>query len=309
MDINSFVRDVKTIKIQGATAIAKVTIEELEHVLSARPAPKNKNDWQGLDLIVTKFANLRPTEPLARNLSHLFINDLKGIWKKRSGKINWHQAVYESGDDILYQLKETAARVTDFGKKLVYSNQVIFTHCHSSLAEQILVKAKKSKKNFEVYHTETRPLYQGHITSRNLKKAGVKSTLVVDSAASWLVSNHSGDDVKIDWVLLGADSLSKDGSVINKIGSFGIALAAYESHIPVYIVCPLLKMDVKKKSVIELRPVNELWPHAPSGTSIINYAFDCVPSKFITGLITEFGIIKPQQAHKLVRSKYPLLFK
>lgn len=309
VNISKLVSDIKSIKIQGATAVAKWTLEALEQLFSELPAPQKADDWKKFFKLADQLSQLRPTEPLARNLSRWYINILKSNWSKHQGKMKWLEYTGLIGSDCNYKLKEINSRLTEKGSTLVKSKQVIFTHCHSSLAEEILIKAKNKLKNFKVYHTETRPLFQGHITAGNLKKAGIKATLVADGAASWLVSNHSGDDIKVNWVLLGADSLSTEGAVINKIGSFAIALAAYDSQIPVYIATSLLKMDINNKIKIELRSADELWPAAPHNISIVNYAFDQIPAKYITGLITEFGIIKPNQAYALVKKNYPELLK
>ncbi len=307
--VNKLIKDIKNVHIQGASAVARASVEVLEHALISYPPPINNKDWEKIKLLAEQIANLRPTEPLARNLLKLFINNLKVSRSVKNGFKNWPEIVRAGAQECLYLYKEVAARLTDQGSRLVRSRQAIFTHCHSSLAETILIKAKTNlKKSFAVWQTETRPLYQGHITAKNLTRIGIKTTLVADGAAGWLVSNHSGDDVTIDRVLLGCDSLSPDGSVINKIGSFGIALAAHDSKIPVLVACPLLKMDADKKSSIEIRPRAELWPQAPANIKIINYAFDRVPAEYITGLITEAGVIKPQQALKLARRKYPVIF-
>lgn len=306
--LRNFKKDLLSVHIQGATQVAQTTLQALSHYIKSQKIPTSKADWKSLVDIQEDLANLRPTEPLARNISRWFICELK----KQAVDLNkssWNRRVEQLVLKLENYLNQAESKLSKAGVSVLASKKIIFTHCHSSLAENILVTAYRSGKRFKVYHAETRPLFQGHITDKNLRRSKIPCVMVADSAAAWLVSNHSGDDVKINLVLLGADSIARDGSVLNKIGSFGIALAAYDSKIPVYIASTLLKVDIKGESKIELRPQQELWPHAPHGTKIINYAFDKVPAKYITGIICEFGIIKPNQVVKLVKQHYPWLFK
>lgn len=304
--LRNFRKDLLSVNIQGATQVARATLRALSHYIKSQKMPTTKADWKSLEKIQKDLASLRPTEPLARNISQWFIYELK----KQTitlNKSNWNKVVEQLVLKLENYLNQAESKLSKAGVFALVSKRNIFTHCHSSLAEKILVAARRSGERFKVYNTETRPLFQGHITSNHLRRSKIPCVMVADSAAAWLVSDHSGDDVKINLVLLGADSIARDGSVLNKIGSFGIALAAYDSKIPVYIASTLLKADMKGESKIELRPLQELWPRAPRGTKIINYAFDRVPAKYITGIICEFGIVKPKQVIKLVKQHYPWL--
>jgi ribose 1,5-bisphosphate isomerase len=304
--LKKFRKDLLSVNIQGATQVARATLRALSNYIKSQKMPTSKASWKSLVDIQEDLANLRPTEPLARNINRWFIYELK----KRAvvlNKSSWNKGVEQLVLKLEKYLNRAESKLSKMGVSALASKRNIFTHCHSSSAEKILIAAHRDGKRFKVYHTETRPLFQGYITNKHLRRSKIPCVMVADSAAAWLVSDHSGDDVKINLVLLGADSIARDGSVLNKIGSFGIALAAYDSKIPVYIASTLLKADMKGESKIELRPRQELWPHAPRGTKIINYAFDRVPAKYIAGIICEFGIIKPKQVVKLVKHHYPWL--
>lgn len=140
-------------------------------------------------------------------------------------------------------------------------------------------------------------------------KAGVSDTMITDDTAPFFVDNTYESDITIDMVIIGSDAIKMDGSVYNKVGSFSIALAAWHSKIPVYIVGSLTKVDTENTVKIEQRSGKELRPEAPKGLEIINYAFDMVPAKFITGIITEYGIIKPKDIKKVVKKQYPWMIK
>ena len=133
--------------------------------------------------------------------------------------------------------------------------------------------------------------------------------MITDDSAPFFVDNLYESHVDIDMVIIGSDAIKMDGSVYNKVGSFAIALAAWHSKIPVYIVGSLTKIDTENTVKIEQRPGKELRPEAPKGLDILNYAFDKVPAKFITGIITEYGIIKPKDIKKTVKKQYPRMMK
>jgi translation initiation factor 2B subunit (eIF-2B alpha/beta/delta family) len=182
------------------------------------------------------------------------------------------------------------------------------THCHSGSAIKTIIANKAGGKDFLVYNTETRPLYQGRKTAKDFLDAGMKITMVVDSSAPFILDRNDPFGLDIDAVVIGCDALKLDGSVINKIGSYSICSAACSNKIPVYIAGNLLKSDVHDDIHIETRKGEELWPDKPEGLEIINFAFDQVPPKFITGIITEFGIIKPSKLASVAKKHYPWMF-
>ncbi|KKP65508.1 MAG: Methylthioribose-1-phosphate isomerase, partial [candidate division WS6 bacterium GW2011_GWE1_34_7] len=130
-----------------------------------------------------------------------------------------------------------------------------------------------------------------------------------DSAAeSFIIGRGS---VPIDAVFIGCDQITLDGYCINKIGSWGIGMAAYYTSKPLYVVSPLLKVDPKMKVQdisIEIREDDELWGDAPKELKMFNPAFEIVDAKLITGFMTEFGIIKPSEIHDIIKAKYTWLF-
>ena len=160
-----------------------------------------------------------------------------------------------------------------------------------------------------MYCTETRPLLQGRITAANLINAGVDTTLLVDSAAESIIIGRGNEPVDI--VFTGADELTIHGDAINKIGSFGIALAAYYASKPLYVVSSLLKVNpatAYSDVQIEMRSNEEVWDNPPKGLKLYNPAFEVIPNKLITGYITEAGIIKPEDLARTVHEKYDWVF-
>lgn len=248
---NKICKDIKEIKIQGARNIAIAGLK----AYFLFPFKKTKK----------KILSLRPTEPMLENVLDLAE---KGISKSQ----------------ILKHFAEAQNSINQKVFKLIKNNDVIFTHCHSTNVVNALIYAKKKGKKFEVYNTETRPLYQGRKTARQLRKAKIPVTMFVDSALGVALSKEQGTK-KADKVFLGADAIMRKG-IINKIGSEVIARIAKQEKIPVYVIADSWK-STKKNIPIEKRKLNEVWDNAPKKIKIVNPAFEFVPRKYITRIISE----------------------
>jgi ribose 1,5-bisphosphate isomerase len=202
----------------------------------------------------------------------------------------------KSHSEIIKHFDSAQEKINEYTNKLIKNNDIIFTHCHSTNVINALINAKKQKKNFEIYNTETRPLFQGRKTAQELKKSGIKVTMFIDSALNVAISGESGK--KVDKIFLGADAILKKG-IINKIGSGLIARMAKENKVSIYIIADSWKYT-SKKIPIEQRNLNEIWDRAPKNIKIKNPAFEFVPKKYIKAVISELGILSYDQFLKKV---------
>jgi ribose 1,5-bisphosphate isomerase len=215
--------------------------------------------------------------------------------------------------ELLELCEEYLKIVTDSKKDLIsksekalqkYSN--ILTHCHSSTAVALIKSIVHSKEDSQVVCTETRPLFQGRKTAKSLVEGGIKTTMIVDSAAESFIIGRG--NVPVEIVFLGCDEILGDGSAVNKIGSWGIGMAAHYARKPLYIVTPALKLDYHSlisDNKMEIREDRELWPEAPKGLEIYNPAFEIIDKELILGYVTELGIISPKDIVSVVKKKYP----
>jgi ribose 1,5-bisphosphate isomerase len=250
-EFNKILKDIKSIKIQGAGNIAKAALKA--YLLLQSKSSKEK------------LLHSRPTEPMMHHVLDLAEKKV-------------------SPNKIIQHFEEAQNKINQKVLKLIKNNSVIFTHCHSTNVVNALIYAKNKGKKFEVYNTETRPLFQGRKTAEQLAKAKIKVTMFVDSALDDALTGKQGAK-KPNLVLLGADALLKNG-VINKIGSELIAKIAKQNKIPVYIVADSWKYS-KAKIPLEQRNLNEVWDNAPKNIRIKNPAFEFVDRKYITGIISE----------------------
>jgi len=284
MTYSEILHGIKSLKIQGAQNIAMKAIEAFG--MKIREGSSDKELLKSQKEI---FA-LRSTEPALRNgIRFCMMN--KGKFKDVS-------------KEALKYFEESKKKIAQIGAKKIKDGMIIFTHCHASTVEAILIQAKKEGKKFEVYNTETRPKFQGRITAENLAKAGIKVTHMVDSAGRSMIR-------KCDLFLFGCDAITSEGFVINKIGTESLVDAALEAHIPAYSCTTAWKFDTDTiKGIpeeIEQRDPKEIWENPPKNVKIYNPAFEIVnPDKF-TGLITELGVFKSETLILEIQKNYPYL--
>ena len=304
--IQKIIINIKNLKVQGATNDCLATLEILKLTAEQNQRLPLNQFLRRTKKIAEKASLIRVTEPMAQNaIRYVFFNLKNNEINNTSEAI---KLIYKYSDEFTRLLKNNRKKLFKNGTSIIKKRDKIFTHCHSSAVENILIDSKKKK--IKVFNTETRPLLQGRITAQKLTEAGIDTTMLVDSAADFFISKHSGEDLMMNKVIIGCDSISWDGSVINKIGSYGIGLACKYNKVPLYIAGNLFKVDSDNIVNIEIREDSEVWKKKDNKHfDIINFAFDYVPAEFITGIICEFGIIKPQDVKKIVLKNYPWLIK
>jgi len=255
---NAIAKAIKEVKIQGARNIAKQAL--IAYYLNPTKSAKRI------------LMNLRPTEPMLFNVLNM------------AGKT--------SKEKILGHFDDAQKRINMFAMNIIKNNMKILTHCHSTNVVNALVYAKKHGRNFEVFNTETRPLFQGRKTAKELSKNNIKVTMISDSAVGDALEK-GGTLKKVDIFVIGADALLKNGDIINKIGSNMFAEIAKNNKIPVYVIADSWKFS-KRDVKIEEREHAEIWKNAPKHIKIKNPAFETVKSKYITAIISELGVLSPK---------------
>jgi ribose 1,5-bisphosphate isomerase len=294
---------IRKLEVQGARNVAIAAIKTLEALAEETRAKARKEFMKELlEAKATLFAS-RETEPLMRNALRWIISQVENSGKQKVDALA--KMVSSSSSQFLKNLEASKECIAEIGAKRIRDNMVVFTHCHSSTVTYLLSKAKKEGKAFEVVCTETRPVFQGRITAKELLALDVKTTFIVDSAARSFMRNA-------DLVIVGADAITSEGNVINKIGTGTIALLAHEARKPFYVVSELLKFDPATVcgdyEQIEERSPNEVWKGAPEKLIVRNPAFDVTRRDFIHGIICEEGIIPPHSVNEVIQRKYPWVF-
>ena len=306
--IEKIYKDIQDLEIQGATNVAISTLEGIKIGLD-----RTYDGYEDMIKTVLEIgrylAYARPNEPLAQNavlyIQHMF--EEKSIYNLpiEEGK----ERFKELCDKFLDKIEGEKNKIVELNALKLKHIDHILTHCHSSTAVSLIKGIAEGDNDFTAVCTETRPKYQGHITAQELLDAGIDTTLIADSAAESFVIGRGSKSVSE--VFIGCDVMTMKGHCINKIGSWGIAMSAYQSGKPLYVVTPLLKIDHDSGYYdikIEIRENKELWKDAPKGLQMYNPAFEVVDAGLIAGFITEFGILKPEEIAHVVKKEYPWLF-
>lgn len=299
-------QDIRDIKIQWATAVVTHSLYAMQSFFKENF--KNKRKFlrlfvEALDVL----SGARPTEPMLFNA----INFLK--WKYKQNRKKDFKILLSilslSCNELLEFIDNWDNMRATLGTDLIKKWWTYLTHCHSSNVVKLFVFAHDQWKDFHVINTETRPLFQWRKTSKELLDHGIKTSMITDDMAGFFLNKKVEKKYDIDAVFIGCDAIRRNGNVINKIGSYGIALSAYNVGIPVYIVWSLLKVDYKNKVKIEQRNSDELWLDAPDGLDVINYAFDEIPAKYISWILTRTWVVKVKKMRKEIKKRYPWLGK
>lgn len=294
-------QSIQVMTVRGAGAIGAAAGFAMAQAFLQAPA----NGF--LPFVENARKDIDATRPTARNLFYATEKVFRaGIHFGVKAAVDQAQALAE--ENI-----QDSFKIAEYGNALIKDNFRILTHCNagwlafvdygSALAPIYL--ANQQKKNIFVYADETRPRSQGaRLTAWELQNEGVPHSIVPDNAGAWLMSQGM-----VDMIITGADRIAANGDAANKIGTFEKAIVAREFGIPFYVAAPSSTFDpdcpTGKEIIIEERNEEEVLYQKGTtrdgrreeilvcnpGSHAINPAFDVTPAKYITGIITEKGII------------------
>ncbi len=249
--------------------------------------------------------NLNRARPTAVNLFWA-VERMAEVFKSNYGNKDISNILLNEALSIHAEDERMCRKIGEHGNSIVQEKCRILTHCNAGAlatggigtALGVIYAAYWSGKKIEVWVDETRPVLQGaRLTAWELQKANIPHTLITDNMAGKLMS-----DGEVDLIIVGADRVAKNLDFANKIGTYGLAVLARYHNIPFYCAAPTSSFDPDchdgKSIVIENRDGGEITNIldsriAPTDTPVLNSAFDVTPRDLLTGLITENGIIYP----------------
>ncbi len=299
-DLQKTIKDIKSLKIQGARNVAQSALKALVSEVKSSKAKSPATLYKEMRKAATALAKSRPTEPMMRNLLEDAVRYAKIQHQQGKDISLMKRAIVKREEGIIKKTSDDKKRLSEYGAKLIPDNALVITHCHSSSVTGILLKAKKMRKKFRVIALETRPRYQGRITAKELADAGIDVTLVVDGAMNMFMK-------KADIILVGADSVSSRGDLINKVGTSTLAHIARMHDVSIYSCAELLKYSSHtiygEREKIEERDPKEVWEKPPRKLKISNPAFDVTPAKYLSGYVTEVGVLPTQSFFAIATQK------
>ncbi|MCC6035166.1 MAG: ribose 1,5-bisphosphate isomerase [Desulfurococcaceae archaeon] len=285
---------IREMKIRGAGRIARATAEAL------KIAALSYNGVEDLVLFKKYMVEvgelLISTRPTAISLPNTVVYVLSSL-RNSSSFSEARESVVKRADNFIRESEEATKRISLIGAKRIKENSIVLTHCHSTAAVGVIIEAYKQGRVVRVYSTETRPFYQGRVTYTQLAKSGVPVVQIPDSAVRYIIN-------EVDYVVVGADTVTSNGAVVNKIGTSQVALAAKEARTRVYVAAESYKFSpltlIGELVTIEYRSPEEIvsreWIEKHPRVKVLNPVFDVTPPEYIDAIITEYGVIPPQAA-------------
>jgi methylthioribose-1-phosphate isomerase len=301
---------IKQLAVRGAPAIGIAGAMGVVLGMRRSRAKNFKGFIKDLRRVAAYLATSRPT---AVNLFWALDRMVRVAEENRTDDIPRLRKLLErEAVEILREDNDICRRIGESGAVLLHDGDTVLTHCNAGglatgehgTALSIMFCAHEHGKRIHVFADETRPLLQGaRLTAWELLRAGIETTLISDNMAAWVM--HEG---KIDVVITGADRIAANGDSANKIGTYGLARLAADHGIPFYIAAPLSTVDlgtpsgdkipIEQRHPDEIRKIGNNWI-APRKVSVYNPAFDVTPARFIKGIVTEVGIIRPPYRRNL----------
>lgn len=289
---------IRTLAVRGAPAIGIAAAYGA--VIAAIETPESSSFHTECNGLLDVLAATRPT---AVNLFYCLDIQRKILFASPSRAVAL-QRLLLSADTLREEDLNASRAMGRFGADLLPDGCTVLTHCNAGglataglgTALSVIYEAHSRGILSAVYADETRPLLQGaRLTSWELQKAGIPVKVLPDSAAASLLMSGA-----VDAVITGADRVALNGDSANKIGTYPLALAAFEAGVPFYIVAPVSTFDPGSPDgssiEIEQRGREELAFMGgrrilPDGVGVFNPAFDVTPVKFITSIVCERGVI------------------
>jgi len=310
IDYRRVARAIKEMEVRGAPAIGVAAGFALALVAY-------HSECEDANCLIEMLENaarfIRSTRPTAVNLFWAVNRVLTKAKSAGDDVEKVRKAVITEALRIAEEDVKVNERMSVIGAELIEDGDIILTHCNTGMlatvdigtALGVIIRAYREGKKIFVYATETRPALQGaRLTAWELKRAGVPFKLIVDNAVGIVMAKRG-----VTKVFVGADRILKDGHVVNKIGTYQIAVLAKEHGVKFYAVAPTSTIDPEtcaEDVVIEERDQKEVLEVmgvrvAPEGVEAYNPVFDITPPNYVTGIVTEKGIAKPPYTESIAK--------
>lgn len=297
---------IRTMKIRGAPLLGASAAYALALTAYHSKAQRERELLQELDHAAQI---IRETRPTAVNLFWALGRILDKAQKFVGSEKKLAELIIHEADRIADEDAEANRKIGKYGSKLIKEGDTILTHCNAGAlatvdygtALGIIRSACEQGKKINVIATETRPKLQGaRLTCYELQQAKIPVKLVTDNMVGYIMRQGL-----VDKVIVGADRIVQD-AVVNKIGTYTVAVLAKEHGIPFYVAAPISTFDLTRKAddvIIEDRSPEEVTcigtlRIAPKGVTALNPSFDITPLKYVSAIICETGILYKQDYRK-----------
>ncbi len=303
-DVDTMWYAIKRLSVRGAPAIG---VAAAFGVLLGVQKFKGNDRGRFLKLFHRTCDHLATSRPTAVNLFNMLDRMKAVVTRHPSASVEQLKKTLHHEAMAIFKEDQVVCRAMGrHGAKLLKNGMSALTVCNAGAlatvdygtAQGVFYSAKKMGRRFKVFSCETRPLLQGaRLTCWELMREKIDTTLICDNMAATLMKQG-----QVDIIFTGADRIAANGDAANKIGTYMLAVLAKHHRIPFYIVAPKSTFDLKTRTgaqiPIEERKADEVTHFAgvataPKGVKVYNPAFDVTPADLISGIVTEYGIIRP----------------
>jgi methylthioribose-1-phosphate isomerase len=305
------VEAIKAMRVRGAPALGVVAAYAV--AMAARDI-RAADHQEFLRLLESAGREIESARPTAVNLAWAVRRMLR-VAEREANMGQMRARLLAEAKRVQEEDEEVNRRIGRFGSEIIPEGGAVLTHCNTGAlatagygtALGVIRASWEQGKRFQVFATETRPFLQGaRLTAWELVQLGIPSTLIVDSAAGFLMKRG-----EVSCVVVGADRIAANGDVANKVGTYTLAVVAGENRVPFYVAAPTSTVDLALSSGDEI-PIEERRPEevtrfggvqvAPEGVGVRNPAFDLTPHQYLTGIITEKGILREPYTETLAQT-------
>ncbi len=267
-EVRSILEEMRSERIRGASwlamkgAEAYITLAELLDGEELEKALRDmKTEVPAVNRTMASLYNLSRFIPVTRN----------------------PEVVKAKAEEFIRLAEEAKREIGNIGSELIDENEVVITHSFSSAVLEIFKAASRKGKRFKVILTESAPDYEGIALAGELEKLEVPFEVITDAQLGLFAE-------KATLALVGADNVTRDGAVVNKVGTYLLALACYDNGVPFYAAAESFKLHPELTSE-EVEIVER--PYVKQGYRVRNLLFDITPWRHIRGIITELGVLVP----------------
>lgn len=301
-DYQTVAQAIKRLEVRGAPAIGVAAAFGI--VLGAKEFADSPYFWTSLLKVAEELGQTRPTAVnLFWAIERMMAVASRYDQESESSEVVLaleQEAIAIAAEDI-----EINSKIASYGAELFDKPVAILTHCNAGAlataglgtALGVIRQAFSENNIIKVFADETRPLLQGaRLTAWELMQDNIPVTLITDNMAGWVMKKNM-----VQAVIVGADRITLNGDVANKIGTYSVAVLAKEHNIPFYVAAPASTFDFTMKSGLDI-PIEERDRTevanfagvctAPEGVEVFNPAFDVTPNEFVTAIITEYGVLR-----------------
>lgn len=311
--LDEAIEAIRALRVRGAPAIGVMAAYSLALALRN---DKPGGETEFLESLRRNSAALDAARPTAHNLAWALRRCAARVDATEERSVEaLHAALLDEAKKVAEEDRDLCRRIGLAGAELVPEGTGVLTHCNAGAlatagmgtALAPLYTAWEGGRRFVVFADETRPLWQGaRLTAWELQRAGIPVQVLCDGAAASLLASG-----RVGLVIVGADRIAANGDVANKIGTYGVALAARAHDVPFYVAAPSSTFDLALPSggaiPIEQRDGAEVV--APGGASLVpdgvegwNPAFDVTPASYVAGFVTEKGVLRPPFSESISRA-------